>query len=553
MKSSSDRKPRSRVLILHPFLFAMYVVLAPLAENIGEVGFEAIRALVTILILVAVCLFILRYLLHESMKAALLTSGGLLLFGTYGHISSLFEQLIVLPDWSILLLAVFWIMLMVGWAYWVTRRMQDPALWNTYLNAVGGILVIFPLFSIATYTRNTPVLEENVARYREHMLSQAGVKDLDAALPLDEPARDIYYIILDGYTRADVLEELYDYDNSEFLSSLEQRGFYVPTNMRSNYASTVYSIASSLNMSHIYDSPDVLRSGIDSDQEAVLRDALGILIHDNRVAEFLREQGYEFVAFDSGFTWTTITTADTLAGHPDIPRVNPEAAFELMVINSTLGKAFLRLTGEEFVPIQSVFDDHRGRILFALEHIADFAQHAGPQFVFVHVVSPHSPYVFDAQGDPRYGVDPFTLLEQPTVGEWSPSLYTDQVTFVNSMILKRIDEILANSEPAPIIILQADHSSNLAWRDQYPPPEIRDKLLFPIFAAFYLPDGDDAAKPYPAISPVNVFRLILNRYFGLDLAMLPDESYIIVERNGHRIFEQSCISIGECSDQSGAP
>ncbi len=553
MKFSSDRKPRSRVLILHPFLFAMYVVLAPLAENIGEVGFEAIRALVTILILVAVCLFILRYLLHESMKAALLTSGGLLLFGTYGHISSLFEQLIVLPDWSILLLAFFWIMLMVGWAYWVTRRMQDPALWNTYLNAVGGILVIFPLFSIATYTRNTPVLEENVARYREHMLSQAGVKDLDAALPLDEPARDIYYIILDGYTRADVLEELYDYDNSEFLSSLEQRGFYVPTNMRSNYASTVYSIASSLNMSHIYDSPDVLRSGIDSDQEAVLRDALGILIHDNRVAEFLREQGYEFVAFDSGFTWTTITTADTLAGHPDIPRVNPEAAFELMVINSTLGKAFLRLTGEEFVPIQSVFDDHRGRILFALEHIADFAQHAGPQFVFVHVVSPHSPYVFDAQGDPRYGVDPFTLLEQPTVGEWSPSLYTDQVTFVNSMILKRIDEILANSEPAPIIILQADHSSNLAWRDQYPPPEIRDKLLFPIFAAFYLPDGDDAAKPYPAISPVNVFRLILNRYFGLDLAMLPDESYIIVERNGHRIFEQSCISIGECSDQSGAP
>jgi uncharacterized membrane protein YGL010W len=531
----------------------MYVVLAPLAENIGEVGFEAIRALVTMLILVAVCLFILRYLLHDSLKAALLTSGGLLLFGTYGHITRLFEQSIMLPDWSILLLAFFWIMLMVGWAYWVTRRMQDPALWNTYLNAVGGILVIFPLFSIATYTRNTPVLEENVARYREHMLSQAGVKDLDAALSLDEPARDIYYIILDGYTREDVLKELYDYDNSDFLSSLEHRGFFIPANSRANYPSTVYSLASSLNMSHIYDSPDVLRSGIDSDQEAVLRDALGILIHDNRVAEFLREQGYEFVAFDSGFTWTTITTADTLAGHPDISRVNPEAAFELMVINSTLGKAFLRLTGEEFVPIQSVFDDHRGRILFALEHIADFAQHAGPQFVFVHVVSPHSPYVFDAQGEPRYGVDPFTLLEQPTVGEWSPSLYTDQVTFVNSMILKRIDEILANSEPAPIIILQADHSSNLAWRDQYPPPEIRDKLLFPIFAAFYLPDGDDAVKPYPEISPVNVFRLILNRYFGLDLAMLPDESYIIVERNGHRIFEQACISIGECSDQSGAP
>jgi len=118
------------------------------------------------------------------MKAALLTSGGLLLFGTYGHISSLFEQLIVLPDWSILLLAVFWIMLMVGWAYWVTRRMQNPALWNTYLNVVGGILVIFPLYSIATYTRNTPVMEHQVARYREHMLSQAGTSRRETSTTL---------------------------------------------------------------------------------------------------------------------------------------------------------------------------------------------------------------------------------------------------------------------------------------------------------------------------------------------------------------------------------
>jgi hypothetical protein len=41
-----------------------------------------------------------------------------------------------------------------------------------------------------------------------------------------------------------------------------------------------------------------------------------------------------------------------------------------------------------------------------------------------------------------------------------------------------------------------------------------------IFAAYYFPDGDPGF--YPAISPVNGARLLARRYFGADLAPLPD-------------------------------
>ena len=62
---------------------------------------------------------------------------------------------------------------------------------------------------------------------------------------------DIYYIILDAYSRDDVLQDFYQYDNGPFISELEALGFYVARCSRSNYASTRLSLPSSLNMDYI--------------------------------------------------------------------------------------------------------------------------------------------------------------------------------------------------------------------------------------------------------------------------------------------------------------
>src|SRR5207244_7041298 len=62
---------------------------------------------------------------------------------------------------------------------------------------------------------------------------------------------DIYYIILDGYGRQDVLKDLYGFDNSDFIQFLQSRGFYVADQARANYCSTVPSLASSLNRTYL--------------------------------------------------------------------------------------------------------------------------------------------------------------------------------------------------------------------------------------------------------------------------------------------------------------
>ena len=62
---------------------------------------------------------------------------------------------------------------------------------------------------------------------------------------------DIYYIIFDRYPRADSLKDFYDFDNSEFISYLETKGFYVASESNANYLKTAHSLASSLNVDYL--------------------------------------------------------------------------------------------------------------------------------------------------------------------------------------------------------------------------------------------------------------------------------------------------------------
>jgi hypothetical protein len=87
------------------------------------------------------------------------------------------------------------------------------------------------------------------------------------------------------------------------------------------------------------------------------------------------------------------------------------------------------------------------------------------------------------------------------------------LTFLNKKMLEAVDAILSNSETPPIIVIQGDHGPWL---------QTKEKRMW-ILNAYYLPGNED--KLYPAISPVNTFRLIFNTYFEGNYDMLPDISY----------------------------
>lgn len=303
---------------------------------------------------------------------------------------------------------------------------------------------------------------------------------------------DVYYIILDGYGRADVLEDLLGFDNSGFVVAMSDLGFYVAGESRSNYSQTLHSLSSSLNM--VYHPGSLTPGSAGEFSESIM--GLISQIQDNRVMREFRSMGYKIINLASGFEATdTITLADENVHSTLFNQVNSE------VIETTL----LRPVSGLMAAI-----GRRENVLGAFDSLRQVASSPDHTFVLAHILIPHPPYVFDRAGN----IPSVIALDDTLVSSWLPSEgYGDQVAFVNSLVLATVEAVLAQSDTPPIIIIQGDHGPESDW--------MRPRERMPILNAYYLPGGGSEFL-YPSISPVNTFRLVLDLYFGRHYGLVPD-------------------------------
>jgi len=486
---------RLKDLALHPFVFAIYPVLALLAHNIEEVDARmALRSLLVVLFATALLLFLTRWLLREWRKAGLVTTATLITFFSYGHVYALIEGInisaqtigrhrILLP-----LTLLLWGLAVVG----IVRYKGNLGTYTQALNWVALIAVLLPLVNLSQHALNSYL----------SAMSRVEVQASDVS-QVTKP--DIYYIVLDGYSRDDVLADDYDYDNSGFLNELESLGFYVPRCAQSNYAQTQLSLASTLNMNYLQS----LNEGYSNPQR---KNRAGIphFIQKSAVRQFLEGSGYKIIGFDSGYSWTNLTDADFFLsargqGSGYLGILGAFNDFEVMLIQTSgalvLKDAALKLP-LLLNPETGLNRLHRERVLFTLDNLTQASTVSGPKFVFAHIVSPHEPFVIDANGGiPERQVE----IEKG---------YREQVAYLNSRLIPILEGIIEQSTSPPVIIVQADHGSLLSN------PQDRMRIL----NAYYLTDKAKADL-YKEITPVNTFRLIFNNYLGTDYRLLEDVAY----------------------------
>lgn len=508
--------------LIHSLLLAVFPILYLYSANQGEVLFgDVLRSLLLSLMFTILILVILRILLHSWAKASLIWSGMLVLIFSYGHVYLILKMREV-AGFSLghhRLLLVIWALMAAAWIWVVLAQFKKPELPARYLNVVAFLLLISPTFSIARdyyYQMRIEPSEQAILM---------GVNASHVAL-----RADIYYIILDGYGRSDVLQEIYDYDNSDFIDFLKSKGFYIAENSRSNYNQTVLSLASSLNMEYVNYFSEIY--GADSKE----RFELAQEIKKNTVRDLLEAQGYQFIAFESGYERTEIRSADHYwsASTDVVPQVTAVwtfNAFESLLLESTVFRALfdLHLFSPETlrrVAINPEYQAHRDRVLYTLARLDDVAEMPGNYFVFAHILSPHPPFVFDENGETLNPESAYRLADGDfytgTQGEYI-SGYRDQVKYMNAQIESVIERILAKSDQPPVIILQSDHGPGayLVWESA---EESNLKERLGILNAYYLP-GNGKEWLYDSITPVNSFRVVLDAYFGADYDLLPDESY----------------------------
>ena len=475
---------------LYPFFFAAYPALALVGININEVEPSVLwRPLIVVVLSAVILLIFLRWITRDWHRAALLLAVLIFLFFTYGHAYFYLKKIDVaglvlgrhrymVPLWLGIGAVVVW---------WTARRLRTPQALTPVLNLVAIFLLIYPSFQVISYS-----LKRSETQNAALQVAQAK----GAILPLGY-APDIYYIILDAYGRADVLQEMFGYDNTPFINSLEAKGFYVAKCSQSNYGQTMLSLTSSLNFDYLDSLTGALTA--DTDTRAPLR-ALG---QYNKVRKFLSSQGYNIVSFATNFPVSEWKDANYFLSPP------PQGMndFEIMLAQTSLWRAPMDMTDE---PLERASAEwYRRRTLSALQALEQTVPDIpGPKFIFAHLVIPHHPFVFGPNGEELNSIE----AGVPKFEEYKVK-YPDQVTYINKRILAIVDLILKNSPKPPIIIIQGDHG---------PAPFDIIPRRMKNLNAYYFPDNTEGL--YPTITPVNTFRVILNKYFGQRYPMLEDRS-----------------------------
>lgn len=517
-----------RKLVVHPFLFAIYPPLFLLVNNLHELKLiNGLRAILLSLLFATLLFFLLRLITRNTQRSALITSFTFILFFSYGPIHSLIpayrvfgslltNQRFMLIFWGLIFILMIWLL---GW------KLANSAGLNTFMNFAGILLIVIVLFQAVLYS--TQKKSNQTA-----LLNVQTVTSLLDPPPVDQRP-DIYYIVLDSYSSSAVLKNEYNIDNSSFINELEKRGFYVAECSHSNYPVTAYSLASSLDLDYI---PPV--------GENLLPNLTGQIqfapyLWSNTVRATLKELGYITITFNNYYPWHNITDADvyiTPPGNTSIPFIQILGLFvggtndyEKMLMDMTplvgwpelLKLLHISPQGSSPTP-----DSQSGSITmtnnigeqkffydlykYDLEQLASIPSTPGKKFIYAHFLTTHHPFLFSADGA-------FTPSQ-------SISGYASSIQYTDKMILDAVDQIITKSNPQPVIIIQGDHA--LA----------KSKDKFGILNAYYLP-GINQNTLYPTISPVNSFRVVFNQFFGANLSLLPDQSFLFQEEKGKLVPE----------------
>lgn len=482
----------------HTLLLGLYPVVALLAHNITQVRVsDAFTSLALTLVASLLLLVALAWVMKDWQKAGLIVTLLLLFFFSYGHIYNYLQTISVagFSPGRHRFFAPLWFGLLAGGIFWIARRVRNTDTITLALNAAGLVAMIFPLIQIGVYQARA---------VQASSTTMTGSERSGLRLPAGTPP-DIYYIVLDSYARDDVLRQEYKLDNRPFLDELAGMGFYVAACSQSNYAQTVLSLASTLNMDYL-DALDAIPGTNSEDRSRAVS-----LLRDSLVRNSLEELGYRIVAFDSGFYQTQWENADVYLSYQN-RAVGGVNGFEALLVKNSA--ALLLTDAAALLPNQLVPDVnyphklHRQSILYTFDALASLPEEIpGPKFVFVHLVAPHEPFVFGPDGEE-------VLISEDAQGSVYAAGYRDQVIYLNKRLIPLVQTLIDRSATPPIILLQADHGTGRASNSK----------RMAILNAYYLP-GEGSQLLYESISPVNTFRVILNAYFGGNYPLLEDRAY----------------------------
>ena len=367
-------------------------------------------------------------------------------------------------------------------------------------------------FFLLTMIPSGQLAFHNFTDYQKSSLSDSTIMDKAVRRP------NVYFIILDGYLRADQLKTVMGYDNSSFLHSLEKMGFFVAERASSNYTNTIFSISSTFRMSYATDYSKYSKG-----------------IFNSATYQNFRNLGYRLVYMPSH--------RGRMRCIEDIQCVSNEINAKdeyLSQLEHSLLNLLPLLTHYLYrlVPELAV---HALNEVSTLQQYLDKPTAAQPIFLYAHIMV-NLPKDADCN-KPKLGakVEP-------------KKAYVQSLRCSNPIVRKTVMDLVKN-DPDAIIILQADHGptfvSRMAKSENFFTTLNRKNWLkdffkqrFSILNAWRLPT---ACKKWLShdLSSINTFRLVFGCITETEPKFLSNRNYWTELPHGNRTNQTHLVRKGE--------
>jgi len=476
-------------LIFLPILISVYFPILNYANNAEVINISSLLPLLGLSIFLAVgsYLIFLFFMKNQSCKISLGSFVFLVFFNTYG----IFYKLLNLQD--IIEIKHFYFLplfLLIGiFTIYRILKLKDES-----AHSIWRILSFISIFLVAiNLIRIIPI---EISKYSRRNKLSSPVIIQDDIKP-DRP--DIYYIIFDEFAGFDAMRDYWrNPDVDDFVSYLKEKGFYIAEESLASrrLGDTLQQMAMRLNYQYY---PE-------ENEKEIYYEA----IVDNQVMKFLKEKGYQTITFDEtsgpfGYPARGSIRADI--NYENDPRIQ---AYDKAIIFDAFGKL---VTDNSILCAISNFDNiayagleqHKNMIFFTVNELGNL-QGETPIFVYVHLLFPHAPFMFDENGH---------YVDQDFHSNWD--YYLGNYNFSMKLLQQIVDNILVNygSNDQPVIILQSDHGARNSLSNNSDDsillgyPSLYKSL---ILNALYMPYCGHAPLSQD-MDPINTFPIIFNCFF----------------------------------------
>lgn len=323
-------------------------------------------------------------------------------------------------------------------------------------------------------------------------------------LPTGEPLEtgpfrhtpNVYYFVVDGYPRADVVTREAGLQIDPFVDHLESQGFVVSDSALANYPTTFLSLASTLSTSYVVDEFDPLGD---------FASYYDLIRGDNPVVATFTASGYRYV---HSYSWDTLACA----GHEALCIGDGGLIDESVwgVVRSTP----LSPVVEGLTDPTTLLRRYADPVTATDRVLADPTLE--PFFLFAHLLQPHPPHVWHADCSTR------PTRWQATYWR-DPGAFAGTVACLNQRLTTAVDAIV-DKDPHAIIAIQGDHGAAFGEFDWH---EMSDRDLaqrMPVLSAIRLPTRCRDSVP-DDLTPVNTFRLVFACLADQDPVLLDNRHY----------------------------